>query len=204
MPQDEGTRIAFKDIFLEDVYGLREITALPKTILDVGAHAGLFSLYARILFSDAVIHAYEPNPVMSPYLEHQARLGQFTVYNEGVGARSEAGRLAIGADSVFTQTVADSAGSVQITAFSEAVERIGGAVDLLKLDCEGCEWKVLEETDAMQKVGAITMEYHLGDDLRLESLHDRLKSLGLTISLSQPDGQTNGRIWAQRLAREHP
>ena len=201
LPQDQGTRIAFKDIFLEDVYGLREILAPPKTILDVGAHAGLFSLYARILFPAAVIHAYEPNPAMKLFLVHQADIGQFTVYYEGVGAHSEAGRLATGVDSVFTQTVADSAGTVQITAFSEALERIGGTIDLLKLDCEGCEWKVLENSDAMQSVHAITMEYHLAGDQRLESLHDHLGSLGFNISLSESDGETNGRIWARRSPR---
>ncbi len=62
LPDDLGTRIAFKDIFISDVYGLEGLTRAPTTILDVGAHAGLFSLAARLYFPEATIHAYQPNP----------------------------------------------------------------------------------------------------------------------------------------------
>src|SRR5947208_11020413 len=75
LPRDEGTRIACKDIFLDDVYGLTELKVSPRTIVDIGGHAGLFALCARILFPDAEIHSYEPNPDMKIYMDHHAALG---------------------------------------------------------------------------------------------------------------------------------
>src|SRR4051812_25069396 len=77
MPQDAGTRIAFKDIFLDDVYGLYRLESSVKTVLDIGAHVGLFSLCARNLFPDATIHAYEPNPDLAEHLQRNASAGRF-------------------------------------------------------------------------------------------------------------------------------
>ena len=85
LPDDAGTAIAFKDIFLSDVYGLESLPQPPRTILDIGAHAGLFSLAARLHFPDAIIHAYEPNPALWPNLDQGERNRTVTASREAVG-----------------------------------------------------------------------------------------------------------------------
>ena len=42
-PADNGTKIAFLDIFLDCCYGIVSIGHSVRTVLDIGAHAGLWS-----------------------------------------------------------------------------------------------------------------------------------------------------------------
>lgn len=200
LPSDQGTRIACKDIFLDDVYGLRRLKRTPRTIVDIGGHAGLFALCARILFPEAIIHAYEPNPEMQPYLDHQKTVGNFVVYPEAVGRKSDRASLVLGAESVFAVIASDPAGAISVVSMREVIERLGGHVDLLKLDCEGSEWEILTDVSAMREVDEITMEYHLNNGRSISELEKLICSAGFRIHFTHADGETNGRIWARRGA----
>ena len=40
-------------------------------------------MHARNTYPDAIIHAYEPNPNMKQFLEHQSEIGGFTYFLAG-------------------------------------------------------------------------------------------------------------------------
>ena len=88
-PDDRGTEGAFLNIFLDDCYGIESIGHPVRTVLDIGAHAGFFSMHARNTYPDAIIHAYEPNPNMKEFLEHQSGIGGFTYLLEAVGNKDD-------------------------------------------------------------------------------------------------------------------
>jgi FkbM family methyltransferase len=199
-PADDGTRIAFKDIFLDDVYGLRQLHGSVQTIVDIGAHVGFFSLYARSLFPNATIHAYEPNPDLAEDLDKNAIAGQFRVFPESVGIRSNTVRLSRERDSVFTRTFEDPQGVVPQVSIEQVIERLGGAVDVLKLDCEGCEWPILESPRSLCAVHFLTMEYHLLGSHSLDEMKRLVRSHGLDIIFFHEDGAASGRIWAHRCS----
>jgi FkbM family methyltransferase len=200
LPADTGTAIAFKDIFLSDVYGLEALRGPVKKIIDIGAHAGLFSVAARLYFPNAVIHAYEPNPSLWPYLDRQREIGQFTAFHEAVSLNHGKATLEFGADTVFTRCVPSQSGEIKVTAISEAIRRIAnrGSVDLLKLDCEGAEWDILEDPEAMQRVANLTMEYHLTGSKSIKDLLGILRDIGFHIDFVHRDRDTNGLIHASR------
>jgi FkbM family methyltransferase len=200
LPDDPGTAIAFKDIFVSDVYGLEALSQPPKAIIDIGAHAGLFSLAARLHFPNAVIHAYEPNPSLWPYLDRQREIGQFTAFHEAVGLNQGKAILEFGTDTVFTRCVPSQSGEIEVTAISEAIRRIAnsGSVDLLKLDCEGAEWEILKDVNAMARVANLTMEYHLVGQESLEHLLRILRALQFQIDFVYSDGEKHGRVRAYR------
>ena len=54
----------------------------------------------------------------------------------------------------------------QSSSISKVIRRIahGGIVDLVKLDCEGAEWEILQDSQAMKCVINLTMEYHLAGE----------------------------------------
>jgi hypothetical protein len=56
-PDDSGTKNAFLEVFLDDCYGIESIGHSVRTVLDIGAHAGFFSMHARNTYPDAIIHA---------------------------------------------------------------------------------------------------------------------------------------------------
>ena len=200
LPDDAGTAIAFKDIFLSDVYGLESLPQPPRTILDIGAHAGLLSLAARLHFPDAIIHAYEPNPALWPNLDRQSEIGQFTVFHEAVGLSDGKAVLEFPGDTVFTRCMPSPAGEVKVTAISDAICRIAkdGFVDLLKLDCEGGEWNILEDTEAMRRIANLTMEYHLTGSKAVKDLLAILRDMGFHIDFVHGDSDKYGRIHARR------
>lgn len=86
--------------------------------------------------------------------------------------------------SLFAKAVNSAAGKIKKTAFATIVERMGGSVDLLKLDCEGAEWELLECREVWGKIHRLTMEYHLSakPDMDALGLVRIVKDLGFRIT----------------------
>lgn len=203
LPADSGTAIAFKDIFLSDVYGLESLFPPPTRILDVGAHVGLFSLAVRILYPQSIAHAYEPNPILWSSLDQHSKAAGFTVFHEAVGRTSGAAVLESAGDTVFTRCLPVDGGDVRVVGIRQAVQRLaeGRMLDLLKLDCEGEEWSILQDRAAMQSVQRLTMEYHLDEAHSLKTLIELLQAVGFQINFVHEDGILNGRVWAERRTK---
>ena len=162
-PPEDGVRDAFTEVFLGDDYGLELIACRDgpaiRRVLDVGANVGWFALAARSHFPGATIHAYEPNPAAVQFLRHNTELLGVVAHPEAVGA--SAGRVSLtirGGRSVHAQTV--DGGDIPQVVFADALARLGGA-DLVKLDCEGAEWPMLDDPAPWAGVRWLTTEYHL-------------------------------------------
>jgi FkbM family methyltransferase len=162
-------------IYFHDCYRLREVTSAPATIVDIGANVGLFSLVARHHFPRATIHCYEPNRSLAPILERHLDALGVTIFHEAVGAHTGAVQLVSEAGSMYSKVRESTDGGVPMVSLDTVVERCGGSVDLLKLDCEGSEWALLENYAALDHINEITMEFHLW--ARPGSTTDYLSSL---------------------------
>src|SRR5262249_11153473 len=145
LPIENGVCVAFTDLLLDDCYGLRSLQTTPRTIVDIGAHVGLFGLAARALFPHAEIQGYEPHSHPEDHLKTQARAGHFRYLICAVGATHGRVLLDYHPDSVQTQSRPDESGTIVQIPFSEVVERSGGTIDFLKLDCEGAEWRLFSD-----------------------------------------------------------
>jgi hypothetical protein len=80
-------------------------------------------------------------------------------------------------------------------------ERMGGRIDLLKIDCEGAEWEVLECKDSWESVREITMEYHLWarPGSHISDLIMLLEARGFVIlELRTEPGKTWGLVRAKK------
>jgi hypothetical protein len=83
-----------------------------------------------------------------------------------------------------------------VRVFTEQVEKMPPFVcDLLKLDCEGCEYKVILESpeESFRELKNIAMEYH-GTPERLES---RLRNVGYKVR-TVPSCSSSGYLYATR------
>ena len=78
-------------------------------VLDIGANIGFFAIAARGYFPEALIHAYEPNPRIIPYLDQQSRIANFKYFPEAVGSVDGRVNLLDSGDSnqARTQTIED-------------------------------------------------------------------------------------------------
>ena len=190
LPDENGIKVAFIDLLLDDCYGcgvMKQRGEQVKTILDIGGNVGLFGIAARDAFPTAKIHSYEPNGLLEPYLSNQARVARFDYFMEAVGLERGMVSLAIHEDSVRTRSVQGGKGSIPQIAFREAIERLGGQVDLLKVDCEGDEWNLFKDRESWRNVKHLCIEYHLFNSGHTEQgVKETLKGLGFKITSFVP------------------
>jgi FkbM family methyltransferase len=202
-PDEHGTAHDFLSCIIEDHYGLCTFPSAARTILDIGANVGFFSLAARSYFPDAVIHAYEPNPRLLSCVRQNAAIGRFVIYPEAVG--SEGGRVSIvdDGDSNQARTVARDPlvdEGIQQVPLREAIARLGDCVDLAKIDCEGAEWDLFHDRESWRKIHRLRMEYHLWRRHTFAELTRTLHDLGFSIDKHVPSGEF-GLVWCTREAR---
>jgi FkbM family methyltransferase len=187
LPAETGVRVAFYEILLADCYGLESLAGPVETVLDVGANVGLFCLAARRAFPGATIHAYEPNPHLERHLRVQAALARCRYFMEAIGG--EAGRvsLELHPDSVQSRSRCDDRGQVPMVAFRTAIARLGGMVDLAKVDCEGAEWDLWADQASWERVRHLSLEYHLWPDHSHEEARAVIEDLGFVVRRQVPD-----------------
>ncbi len=181
-PQDRGNAHDFINLAFDDDYGLNSLEVSPKTILDIGANCGLFSLLASQRFPKAIIHAYEPNPRIYPFAVRNFESSSIQAFQVGIG--SEIGRAEIldSEESTLAQTVSTDVGSIEIQSLAQAVDRFSGeGVDLLKIDCEGAEWEIFKDPLPFKKIKRIRMEYHLIHGKTVEEFIAQVTVLGYRI-----------------------
>jgi FkbM family methyltransferase len=195
-PQETGVTNDFFACFLRNEYGLRHKLPEVRTILDIGANIGFFSVAARARYPHATIHAYEPNPRAVSYLRANTSTLEIEVYSEAVGERDGYTSIVDDGDSNQARTRACDTGEIPQVGLEKAIERMGGSVDLLKLDCEGAEWDLFRAMDAWKHVRNLRMEYHLFHGETVSQVEHTLQDLGFEVIHLQP-GNGFGMIWAR-------
>jgi FkbM family methyltransferase len=198
-PKEHGAKIDAMICFVEDDYGLSAMSHAPKTILDIGANLGFFSMAARGYFPNATIHAYEPNPRIHSFVRANAASAGFSLFPEAVGRANGEVFMVDPGDSNQASVATSGAGAlVPQTAFRNAIHRLGGEVDLAKIDCEGAEWELFGGCDEWTKIRSLRMEYHLLSKWTFDDVVDRVcNQLRFRLLHHVSSGQW-GTIWAER------
>jgi FkbM family methyltransferase len=200
----EGERDAlsyeFGKIYHSDCYWLRQLDRPPITIADIGGNIGLFSITARHLFQTAKIALYEPNVNLLSHLSNNLYGLEIDVFLEAVGAENGFVEFATNAGSLHGTTKKSDNGQIKIVELSTVINRLGGFIDLLKLDAEGVEWEILENSDVLGHVREIVMEFHLWAKPRatVSDLRHLLKSRDFEILDLQCE---EGKPWGLLRAR---
>ncbi len=195
---DEPILVAdFVNVVLDDDYGLRALSHPPRTIVDVGGNVGLFALLARERFPAAMIHVYEPSPRTAAFARTNTMAPETTVFVEGVAAESGSADMVELGSTNLARTEKSATGAIALTSFAHVLERIGGRIDLLKVDCEGAEWDFMRGADLFRGVGAIRMEYHLVDGRTLDDLDALAAGIGFRVDQLMPN-QGFGIAWLER------
>ena len=202
LPKERGVSELFRDIILDDEYWLHSLPACEiNNILDVGANIGLFSVAAKIYFPQACIHAYEPNLGVKKHLDHQASTFGFRAIYEAIGKTSGRGTLSKNLECDTSARVnQDEGGNIRITSLSQAIDGYDDKfVDLLKLDCEGYEHQLMEEKGPWSNCRYLAMEYHLGPEMKPESMCSTIQDLGFEILNMSSRNSVIGNILAKRV-----
>ena len=183
-------------------------------MVDVGAHVGVFSLWAARRYPDARVYAIEPASESFDCLRVNLRQGRMANVEALQAAAGGLARRAIlyrrGFAAANTLAESDNYGSrfepletVEVLPLEEIFSRFGiDSCDLLKVDCEGAEYELLLEaaSDTLRRVGAIAAEVHVGlVDHSSAELERRLAREGFTVSTTPlQDIEAGGYLYAVR------
>jgi FkbM family methyltransferase len=189
---DDSFWVAVKDVVLLSVYeraGI-ELHRATGTVIDAGAHVGLFSARASCYAQEVI--ALEPNPsnfaILQLNVSHN-HLENVVTYPTALwsveeeidfyeGSHSHSGSV------VWTQP---SPRPVQAITLEQLVNR-HGHIALLKLDVEGAEFEVLMSTsdEVFHNVDAIVAELDMAPGRSEGDLRQRLEAVGYDVVVSGP------------------
>lgn len=202
-----------KEIFIDKIYG--DPDCHDAVVVDVGAFIGDSSVFFASRGAKLVV-AFEPIPDLYVILKKNVSLNGFEsviqTRNEAIGDVAGSVGVEYRTDGPgYSHVVA--AGSGQILKISQIplskVIADLGSVDILKMDCEGCEHNALREAaaaGALKHVGLILIEVHfkLGNIielLRAEGFDKiKLKQIGRGLWLASAQHESS-RICSSQDAR---
>ena len=195
-------RTALYDMILEvvdyDCYQLKKLAwkpGLEHNIVDVGANVGVTALVLAQI-PGARVTCYEPDPGNCALLRDNVKrngLSNVTVREAAVGSSNSKVQFQTHAESTGGSLARNGSKSDGNTMTVDAVtldrvvqESAGdGAVDLLKCDCEGGEYDLLEQLTPLlaARIRSLTIEVHDLDDVHnVEWVRGRLTGLGYAVS----------------------
>jgi FkbM family methyltransferase len=203
-----------KETCLDDAYLPPGVRPGPGwSVVDVGAGIGDFTVLVASQCPAGVVHAYEPLAESFDLLRSNVAangLANVVVRREAVASRpgAMAARLEVGRPAVearFAAVGGETAPSAPARDLAAVLDALpGGACDLLKLDCEGCEFDVLlgSPPALLRRVRRVSLEAHDGVDGRAEAILDRLRAHGFAVRWTRnPVHRRLSLVFAERLPR---
>jgi len=205
--------VVIREVWSDEVYSPRMIRDLARggLVIDIGAHIGIFALFAISTGLATRVLCYEPF------------LANFRLLNKNIKENNLAGVQAFplavldrrGNDVLYSRDSTNTGGhsfflegaastvvktiTLEDVFASNNVERC----ELLKIDAEGSEYRILmgAPRSVLQRVNSIALEYHVfgeRDRHRLENLRNFLDQNGFSVSVRPNRTLKGGILYAIR------
>jgi FkbM family methyltransferase len=189
------------EVLAYDCYQLSEVpfsNSSEAAVIDIGANIGV-SAVALARLSLGQVHAFEPISANFDQLLANLRLNavaNVVGQKAAVGPANGVATMAINPDESVSSYVAGKgqpsipAGfeteTAEIVGLDSLFDKLGDApIDLIKVDCEGAEYGLVEALSKLNhvRVRAITMEVHdLSRDQNCETMRKMLAGLGYKVT----------------------
>jgi len=200
----------FKEIFMEECYMRflrKDITGSP-TIIDIGANAGFFSLFAASRFPKANILSFEPIEYNFRQLQRNCDLNKaclISCFPKAVFGHNGKISLSFSSTDTFTTSATvfgefneeDMTIQVPCVTLPQIFEENDLTnCDVLKMDCEGAEYSILYNChpDYLRRIMQMVTEVHKGSSSRenIQTLAEYLKGHGFNLRIR------DHMLWAWR------
>ncbi len=192
--KSDADQSVLDEIFFDRDYALIEpiIKSARNGILDVGAHKGFFVLYARVLNPNVPIYAYEPEENNFRELKNHLLENKIAnVFPKNVAIAGKEGSVILHlSDDSHNHTLLPVLPSfeqkkVNAVMIENVLKKIGKC-DLIKMDCEGSEFQILETApdSVFKSVPVFFLEYHeYNDEMRASKLKSLFESKGFNVEI---------------------
>lgn len=189
------------EFFTDDVLNI--INYQDRNVIDIGGNVGdtalLFAKFgANVISFEPVKHLYDlavENVNLNPQFKDKIIL-----VNKAIGGKK--GKLQLDSTSVEEYAGSDD-DEMEVITMNDFFEEYDFAPDILKMDCEGCEFEIIENND-LTMFNEILFEHHgkiVNKDYNI--LVNELKKQGFNIEFYQSEGvdsvfEEQGMIYAYK------
>lgn len=165
-----------REVLVEETYRslLKYLPAHPLRVVDVGSHIGAFTIWLHRHHAIQEAFCFEPEGDSFALCEFNIRQNgcrNVRLRNEALGASTRETEIWMDAVTHARSTLHKRSSSteqharVHVVGFCEWLEQVGGDFDVLKMDCEGSEWEILEAApEGFARFSVVVAEVHAHPD----------------------------------------
>jgi len=199
---------AFVNVWIIEEYNSKNFNIRDDdVIIDIGAHIGLFSIYASQFCHTGKILAFEPIKENYDVLLENIRLNRLSnisAFNFAVSDKNSSLKIYLNQLDNAAHTIygiGENFVEIDSTTLKEIIDSKCDKVDLIKIDCEGAEYDILNSLpkDYFTRIEKICMEYHIIDNNldQLKRLKSHLQEAGFRLFVKY-EGPNYGLIFANK------
>ncbi len=172
-------------------------------IVDIGSNIGAFSvLTGKLIEGRGKVYAFEPEPNTFKRLQENIKLNNLKnveIFNEAVGGEDGTLDFYVGKKSALNSSFSEVDGdrragedrkkiSVPMRSINSVLNLINKKINLLKMDCEGGEYLILESLtpEKAELIENIVMEVHRVPNYSPSWVPEKLQELGYKLSGNYP------------------
>jgi len=164
--------MALTHVWLIEEYKRKKFDIKPNdVIIDIGAHIGLFTIYASQFSKNGEIYSFEPMKENFELLNKNIisnNLKKVKIFNLAVSNSNSSVTLFINNDESGHSMFSQSSQNLMVNSIS--LKRIFDEnqiefCNFLKLDCEGAEYEIIKNLPLsyFEKIDKMIIEYHMAD-----------------------------------------
>lgn len=177
-PTDSSDLAVLEEIFIKDEYDFKLLSE-PKIIFDLGGNVGLAAIYFKLLYPNAIIYSFEPDP--SAFNKLNKNTKQFdNIHCFNLAISDKIGKLKFYvypnnsmSSSLIYRVIGQKVIEVESLTLDEFMRQENiSKIDLIKFDVEGAEMRIFKDFKNLAKVENFIGEVHL--DLLNVTLNDFL------------------------------
>ena len=182
-----------REIFVEDVYRIRDSDLTGKVVVDIGAYIGDSAI--AFALKGAEVYALEPSRKFLGYLTANIAANNFVgrIHPFAIGLSNKTESIVFPGDGVEDDRLD------LVEGLDFVLRELPSDVEYLKLDCEGCEYYLLSDERFLAHLQPkrIAMEFHHGP----QDLQGILEKAGYQVEVMDGHKQV-GYIYAEYRRRK--